>query len=342
MSASCRLSFLLSSLLSLLLSFSVLLTSTHAYARKTKEQKSAERDAYWGVFADVYRADLALARTPPNGQLAVEALNTAISHVAAVDQTVAESFKTLKLTLQEAKHLVERGRMNQASQQLTAVRKLLINDYAPHVAPVVAPKAVEGEKLYKEYCSSCHGDGLGQSGSLSSQLKIVPQPFNSPGFAGIQSPFGTYAVSIHGVDQSEMVSLLEIIDVDQLWSIAFYVSSIPHKVEVEMASKPIDERFMQWFDQHRSEFSLSTLAVSSDEELLNRLQRLGFQCRPCDREIAFLRNHWALGGQAGRIGDLTKSPREKAESRALILLLVSVIAVSGAFIFVLRSSGRVE
>jgi mono/diheme cytochrome c family protein len=293
-----------------LLSLGVLLATTDAYARKTKEQKAAERDAYWGVFADVYRADLALARTPPKPQKAVEALNAAISHVSAVDETAAESFKTIRFVLEESKNLVDRGDLATAVQRLTLVRKQLIEEYAQQVAPVVAPNGANGERLYMEYCSSCHGDGLGRPGRLSNQLKVVPAQFNSPGFEQIQSPFGTYAISIHGVDRSEMTSLLEIIDVDQLWSIAFYVSSLPHRAARPISPESIDQNFSRWFQEKTSDFSLSKLATSSDDELRHHLQKLGAGCDSCDQELAFLRASWALSGQAGRIGDVTKSPLE--------------------------------
>jgi mono/diheme cytochrome c family protein len=331
-----------SRLLVLILSFVSLLTSSIVYARKSKEEKAAERAAYWGVFADVYRAEMALSRVPSKPQIARDAVTSAMSHIVAVDQTAAASFRAVAVDLGNVRSLIDQNLMATAEANLNLVHKHLIEDYASHVAPVLAPRAETGEKLYIEYCTSCHGNGLGKAGQLTGQLRVVPAPFNQKGFGKIQSPFGTYAVTIHGVDHSEMVSMLDIMDVDQLWAIAFYVASLPHKAQAGDQANLVAQTFKDWMRANNAEFSLSKLAISSDDELISHIKKLGVNCGECAQELAYVRTVWALGGQAGRIGDITKTPRERAETRALVILLISVIAVSAGFIFVLRSRGRVE
>jgi len=304
---------------------------TAVYARKSREVKDAERAAYWGVIADVYQSHLYLSRPSPDAAKVKASIQNARDHLRAVDKTAAASFLAISDELAGVITHIEANAVENARKSLREIQSRLITEYAAHIAPVVVPDKAHGQSLYTEYCSSCHGDGRGSAGKLSRDLKSVPMPFIAPGSDESQNAFGIFATVVHGVDRSEMASMLDIIDIDQLWSIAYYVMSLRHS---EKVPKP---EFVEWLTARKRDFSFSALAVNSDRDLRVKLTEKGWPCDACADELAFLRNRWAFSGEAGRIGDLTLSPREKTEHRALVLLLVSVITVSALFVFVLRS-----
>ena len=290
-----------------------------SYARKSKEIKEAERAAYWGVFADVFQANLGLARKSKDSVQIQQQLIKANEHLRSVDQTAAGSFLAIGQEILDIKVLVDSQKFNEASLSISQLQRKLISEYAQHIAPVVPPDINLGERLFGEYCSGCHGDGLYREGKLAKSLKRLPKPLFAEETQEVLSPFGIYAIGIHGVDQSEMISMFDIIDIDQLWYIAFYVSTLgPAPTEVS-------PDFFSWLTNHNADFSLSTLAVSSDRELQVKLKNSGWPCDKCTEELSYLRRQWAFSGAATRIGDMDRSPRVIAKHRALILLLISII-----------------
>ena len=309
-----------------------------AYARPSKEEKEQRRASYWGLFADIYRARSCLDSPEKDSDCVTRALRDASGHVAGVDAAIDTEDKEFSNEVTDIQRLVAGGKLSETSDRLQTLRDKLIIDFASNTAPVVQPSRELGLRVYNEYCASCHGDGLGAEGRLTSKLRFKPVPFAAPDHKFSQSPFGIYGVMVHGVDHSEMASMLDVLSVDELWSAAFYVASLPHHApeaeDVETISvkiKPLAR-----------EFALSTLAISTDEELKRRLLRSGVACDACDKEVSYLRAVWPWTGSSGRLGEMAESPRQKTESRALVLLLLAIIAVSAGFYIVLRRTGRVE
>ena len=307
-------------------------------ARQSKEEKAANRAAYWGLFADIYRAGTCGETSSENRECVVTALKNARSHVAIVDMAAAKEHFDFSGDLTAIQNAVESGNYAIAQEGIVKLRETLIREFASSIAPVLPPDLESGKAVFSEYCQSCHGDGRGGDGALTSKLRRRPVSFTSHFLNDAQSPFGIYGVMIHGVDNSEMASMLDVLGVDELWSVAFYIASLPHSdVAIDNTDK-----LSVWVRDRAEDFSLSTLAVSSDAKLRDKLLRGGLSCGACVGEIAFLRTTWSGGGMAGRLGDITKSPRQKAESRALVMLLGAIILVSGGFILVLRRRGRIE
>ena len=318
-----------------------------AFSRPSVEEKAARRAAYWGLFADVYRARTCLSDAAGGEKCAEAALLDASKHVAKVDLAVGASSSSLAVELESISVLVRSQDLAAARSRLTLFREKLIEEFASNTAPVLQPSRVLGESLFSEYCGSCHGNGLGLPGKLTDQLRVQPTSFGRVERQSTQSPFGVYGVMIHGVDNSEMASMLDILSVDELWSVAFYVASLPYVGKPSDSAKAVPSTsdtgdFTQWFDVQAADFALSTLAVSTDDALVLRMNRLGKACGECQRELQFLRNEWPWSGKTGRLGDVAQSPRQKNEMRALVLLLCSVIFVSAGFYIVLRRSGRIE
>jgi mono/diheme cytochrome c family protein len=311
----------------------------------------ARRASYWGLFSDVYRARTCLADAGGGAVCATAALLDATKHVAKVDAAVGASSSDFSAELASITGLVQAKELAAAKARVTLFREKLIADFANNTAPVLQPSRTLGQKIFSEYCGSCHGDGLGAPGKLTPQLRVHPRSFGLAQRGSTQSPFGVYSVMIHGVDDSEMASMLDILSVDELWSVAFYVTSLPYVglpsvspsgelggATPELAAGDFDE----WLGLHGPDFALSTLAVSTDEELVARLGRLGRVCGECKMELQILRNEWPWSGKTGRLGDVAQSPRQKTETRALVMLLGSIILISTGFYIVLRRSGRIE
>jgi mono/diheme cytochrome c family protein len=322
-----------------------------AFSRPTVEEKMARRAAYWGLFADVYRANTCLAVSSDAVNCAAVAVMDASKHATKVDEAVGGDSLFFVTELANAQHLLTAKNVVDAKSRLTTLREKLIEDFASNTAPVLQPSKPLGRSLFSEYCGTCHGDGLGQPGKLTSRLRVKPVSFGRPERFSTQSPFGVYGVMIHGVDSSEMAPMLDVLSVDELWSVAFYVASLPYSnlgqatraaVLGSATGSGSEDEVKAWIQQHSDQFALSTLAISTDAGLVQRMARLGRSCGPCTAELYILRDFWPWSGETGRLGDVAKSPRQKAESRALVLLLGSVILISAGFYIVLRRSGRVE
>lgn len=319
--------------------FSILLPlfflASLALARPTMEEKSARRAAFWGLLADVYRARGCVSSSQE--ECARRALSDALGHAEKIDIILEDSSKHFKPKLKSVEDALAEN-SDLAQKELSVLIKSMLLEFAENSAPVLQPSLSMGQSLFTTYCESCHGDGKGTPGRLASELQHKPYSFVGSQRFSSQLPFGVYAVMIHGIDHGEMSSLLEILSVDELWSLAFYVASLPYQDKSIAFSPEVIDRIKR----HSSEFALSTLATSTDQDLLDALLKITPSCGACVAELTYLRTTWAWSGETGRLSETALNPRKQAESRALLLLLGAIIAVSGGFIFVLKRSGRVE
>ena len=238
--------------------FVCFLTTQVAVARQTKEEKAAKRAAYWGLFADVYRAGICIDDSPGQPECAIRALKNAEKHVSQVDLAVGQNSSDFAIQIEKILILLESNRSADAEKSIVKLRGQLISDFASNTAPVVQPSIELGKRIFGEYCGGCHGDGRGAVGHLNSSLRIKPGAFSNPSRFNSQSPFGIYAVMIHGVDNSEMTSFLDILGVDELWSVAFYASSLAYISRAD----PVEENKITFIKGHPDDFALSILAFS--------------------------------------------------------------------------------
>lgn len=307
-------------------------------ARPTKEEKSARRSAFWGLLADLYRARTCLETKDESSKCAGRALRDAATHAPKLDAVIGSSEHSIVSEIKSISLDIESNQMTRAKTSLTVLLQGLLHEFAENTAPVLQPSEEMGKDLFQQYCESCHGDGRKQLGKLASKLRHVPKSFAGPQSFSSQLPFGIYAVMIHGVDGGEMASMLDVLSVDELWAVSFYVSALPY---LDM-DRSIPNEVANRIRLNSRQFALSVLATSTDEDLRNILLKIGPDCGKCAVELNYLRTIWPWTGETDRLGEVAANPRQKAESRALLLLLVAVIFVSGGFIFVLKRSGRVE
>jgi mono/diheme cytochrome c family protein len=330
------------SLQNILIASSLLVAPSFATARQTMAEKAAARSAFWGLFADQYRALGCISMEPQVRDCLRRALKDAERHAVEVDMVIGANDQKFAEALRAAVVLHERSdisadkALGQVALDLKNRQSELLQKFASASAPALPPDLNFGATLYREHCMACHGDGRGGQGSLTSRLRIKPRPLVEASRTAFESPVGIYAVMIHGVEGSEMLPMIDVLSVEELWSVAFYVSALPYN----QSSEVINHQLFSWLSEHRNDFSLFKLASSTDSELAVSLNNLGRNCGTCTAELAALRLHWA--GDATRLGEYTRSERQQAEARGLTILISLIVATSLAFGFILRRRSSVK
>ena len=330
------------SLQNILIASCFLVAPSFATARQTSAEKAAARGAFWGLFADQYRALGCISMERQVRDCLRRALKDAERHAVEVDSVIGAKDQKFAGALRAAAILNERSDVSadnvlvQLASDLKNRQSEMLQKFASASAPALPPDLDLGASLYREHCMACHGDGRGSHGSLTSRLRIKPAPLVAVSRNAFDSPIGIYAVMIHGVEGSEMLPLIDVLSVEELWSVAFYVSALPYN----QSSGVINQQFLTWLSERRNDFSLFKLASSTDSELAVLLNNLGRNCGSCKAELAALRVHGA--DHATRLGEYKRSERQEAEARGLTILISLIVATSLAFGLILRRRSSVK
>jgi mono/diheme cytochrome c family protein len=306
-------------------------------ARPSKEEKARRRSAFWGVFSDTYRASGCLGFKPVDLACAKTALNDALVHADVIEISVTDKDLGFSKRLKLIQGKVDSADVQQAQSEMKGFLRSLFVEFAEASAPVVQPDKTLGQKVYKDYCASCHGDKTSGQGKLAGKLKRIPPSFNRSDRSSTQFPFGIYAVMIHGTDDGEMTSLLDVLTVDELWSVAFYVASFRFNDHKSFGDSAERDKLLAQGDT----FALSALAMATDEDLEAVLQSRGI-CTDCQSALYSLRSEFPWQVSTSRLDPEVKAPRDQTEDRALVILLIMVILVSAGFIYILKRTGRVD
>jgi mono/diheme cytochrome c family protein len=305
-----------------------------AEARQSPQEKAAARSAFWGLFADTYLSLTCFERGYNVSECVNKRLTNTSRYSSNVDLAAAKSGLrfTPKITL--IKHNLGLGHLNQVKRDLEELHLQLIEHFAAATAPAIVPDLEKGFQKYSEHCASCHGSSEGLPGVLSEKLKTPPEPLRAEWRANVQSPLGLYALLIHGVDGSEMLPLVDVLDIAELWSIAFYVSTFTTQDDLTEAGT----EFSNWLNDHANSFSLVDLARLSDFKLASRIHELGRDCGLCSKELGYLRRNWLAS--APRLGDYAKNERQSREARGLTILISLIAATSIGFGVILGRRAR--
>jgi hypothetical protein len=133
-----------------------------------------------------------------------------------------------------------------------------------------------------------------------------------------------------------MMPFVDVLDVDELWSIAFYVQTF----RLIAKGGDVSPDLSAWVEQRRDHFSLADLARLSDLQLIEKLKNLGRDCGDCSTEIGFLRRNWVK--LAPRLGEHAKDERKQSEARGLTILIILIAVTSIGFGLILTRRGRVK
>ena len=196
------------------LGFIVCFQSCISQARETKKEK---RQHAKNLQALLYEIDNLLLE-PPSEKWAVRTSRI----LEAFDKV---SVKLINKKAVNAKR--EEIKVIKAKPQLRAFRKYLEKMFVVRLAPSMTPNKEKGAKIYKKYCSSCHGAAGAGDGIFASRLSPAPRSFLSETFRDNITPHMVFNYTVFGIPSGIMKSHSEILGYYDLWCLSFYVSGLP-------------------------------------------------------------------------------------------------------------------
>jgi high-affinity iron transporter len=136
-------------------------------------------------------------------------------------------------------------------------------------APLRWPDIQKGEALFKNTCVTCHGQEGRGDGPAGKGLNPAPTNFHDGERLSQISPFQAFNTIRLGVQGTGMVGFTNYTD-DEIWSLAFYVVSLRHKI-----LQPEDASAQQKvLEEALTEVSLEDVANTTDANLLKKFTNL--------------------------------------------------------------------
>ena len=169
---------------------------------------------------------------------------------------------------------------NGAKQKLMATYNIV-----PY--PKQLPSLASGKAIYLENCAQCHGEtgkGDGPSRATMNPKNPVPANFTDAEFMAGLSPFKAFNAVSFGVENTAMASFAALGE-DQRWQVAFYVLSLRFSADSAKAGASL----LQSKNVTSDLINVSTLATSSDEQLVEKLRPYAEQESQVNDALAYLR-----------------------------------------------------
>lgn len=180
------------------------------------------------------------------------------------DQGIHWPRRVLLQHVAELLKLVEgHGKPDEVKSQALQLRNALIVSYDLRCSPKAKPNLQLGERLFLQACAMCHGaDGQGNT-KLAKTMDPTPPDFCEPQKAETLSPYQSFNVITFGVPGTAMPSF-EALTIGERWDVAFYVAALRFGGRADAV---VAADFPQ--------VDLPTLSISTDQELLAKLERQG-------------------------------------------------------------------
>ena len=153
--------------------------------------------------------------------------------------------------------------------------------------PKQLPSLASGKAIYLENCAQCHGEtgkGDGPSRATMNPKNPVPANFTDGEFMAGLSPFKAFNAVSFGVENTAMASFAAL-SKDQRWQVAFYVLSLRFSADSAKAGASL----LQSKNVTSDLTTVSTLATSSDEQLVEKLKPYALQASQSGDALAYLR-----------------------------------------------------
>jgi len=99
--------------------------------------------------------------------------------------------------------------------------------------PTTTPSAAEGEVLYSQNCTRCHGLTGGGDGEMASQIQFPIPAFNVPDLARTTTPFRWFSIITNGNLERVMPPWGGSLSESQRWSLVAYLYSLSAKANAE-------------------------------------------------------------------------------------------------------------
>lgn len=310
-----------------------LLSPTLATARDSKIDKARYKDAFWDVLANlellrVECADSGSAHCGPRAGLYIK-------HIKSSYQTIDHRFPAHQ-KLSDAITVLERNVDNKLSSRnitdlSTSFERTLVGQLDAVPLPAESLNYDLGQSRYIEHCASCHGNAGHADGPLSPKLNTSLRSFVAPFRSSIMTPLSVYSVMISGSAGTEMTSFVDALSQDEMWSVAFYISSLPHtKQSVAMSDKCKATLFKT--------LDLNQLMTLTDDELAPLPNKI----EGCEISVGSLRTVGTFDHRLARELNGELAARGSKSARGLVVLSLAIALVSGGFVWILTRRARVK
>jgi len=197
-----------------------------------------------------------------------------------------------------AKHVVQRADPKLVAELAKSAKDKLIAAYNIVPYPRRIPALASGKKIYDENCAQCHGaTGKGDGPGRESMNPKTPLPANfidAERIGGL-SPFKAFNTASFGIEGTAMASFAALSE-EQRWQAAFYVFALRFSDDAAIMGASLARAKKLPTDLT----SVSTLATTSDDELLDKLKALGATQNEATNILAYLRR--------GRLEDIGTDP----------------------------------
>jgi mono/diheme cytochrome c family protein len=298
-------------------------------ARDSKIDKARYKGAFWGVLANLERLRIECSSVNCGPRAYTFALA-----VKSEYETIDHRFTGHDLLRVDLDQLLKNIKDGKNSTDILAssfeFERALLGKLDSVPLPAESLSYDLGKNLYIEHCASCHGLRGQGDGLLSNKLKTSLTSFASPLRKQTMTPLSTYAVMVDGARNSEMTSFIEAFSQDEMWNVAFYVSTLPH-AETLM---PVGD----CLDATAHHLDLYQLMSSIDSELEQELAKI----KNCKFDVSYLRNVTTFDAKTPRERNGEIAARGSKSARGLVILSVAIMSVCGVFAWVLARRGRVE
>lgn len=208
-------------------------------------------------------------------------------------------------------HIDHKASPESVAKLANSMKDKLIASYNIVTYPRRLPSLADGQKIYRDNCAQCHGDGGKGDGpgrqSMNPQTPL-PADFTDPERMAGLSPFKAFNTASFGIEGTAMASFAALSE-DQRWQVAFYIFSM--RFTPEMAN--VGATMLKAKAVPSELTDVSTLASVSDLQLLERLKSYAVQESDAVNMLAYLRRGLLESKQADPIFIARTLLRESAD-----------------------------
>lgn len=148
----------------------------------------------------------------------------------------------------------------------TKIKSAILRLNLIETAPTIWPDSKNGEILFQNNCSSCHGVNGDGEGILSKTLNPKPTNFLNDALMKKVSPFKIYNTIRLGIIGTSMVPFSQFSD-KEVWDLSFYISSIRYKGKYKLTNDSLEKLY----NKALLKTSIEEISTLSDDLLLKEI-----------------------------------------------------------------------
>lgn len=186
-----------------------------------------------------------------------------------------------------ASQIEKKGDATRVAELANNAKTKLISTYNIVPYPKTLPSLAVGKQVYDENCAQCHGmTGKGDGPGRETMNPKNPAPANFTDLERMASlsPFKAFNTATFGVEGTAMASFAALSE-EQRWQVAFYVLSLRFSADSARAGAAL----LQSKNVPGDLTTVATLATSSNEQLLEKLDPYTGEASQANDALAYLR-----------------------------------------------------